>query len=87
MIVVIHLFARARDLAGCSHLEISLTDGMTVADLRLRLAAQVPALSGLLQRSALAINGELAGDAERLSPKAEIALLPPVSGGQKEGPP
>jgi molybdopterin converting factor small subunit len=81
MIVCIHLFARARDLAGCSRLEVSLSDGITVRDLRTRLAAQVPALVGLLERSALAINGEFAGDGQTLSPGAEIALLPPVSGG------
>lgn len=87
MTLVIHLFARARDLAGCSQLEVPLTDGSTVADLRVRLAVQVPALADLLRRSALAINGEFAHDAQRLVPGVEIALLPPVSGGQKGGVP
>jgi molybdopterin converting factor small subunit len=81
MIVSVHLFARARDLAGCSRLEVSLASGTTVADLRIRLAEQVPVLAGLLERSALAVNGEFAGNGQQLSPDAEIALLPPVSGG------
>jgi len=85
MIVRVHLFARARDLAGCSDIQVSLAEGTTVADLRNGLATQVPALAGLLERSALAVNGEFAGNDQRLSPDAEIALVPPVSGGQ-EGP-
>jgi molybdopterin converting factor small subunit len=35
----------------------------------------------LLQRSALAVDAEFAGDALVLPAGAEIALLPPVSGG------
>jgi MoaE-MoaD fusion protein len=85
MIVRVHLFARARDLAGCSEVQVSLLEGTTVADLRTGLATQVPALAGLLERSALAVNGEFAGKGQRLSADAEIALVPPVSGGQ-EGP-
>jgi molybdopterin converting factor small subunit len=81
MIVSVHLFARGRDLAGCSRLEVSLADGTTVAELRIRLAEMVPALAGLLEHSALAINGEFADDGQQVSPEAEIAMLPPVSGG------
>ena len=81
MIVRVQLFARARDLAGCSRLEVSLANGTTVADLRIRLAEQAPALATLLERSALAMNGEFADNRQLLNPDAEIALLPPVSGG------
>ncbi len=56
---------------------------MTVADLRRRLAEQVPALAGLLERSALAIDGEFATEGQPVRAEAEIALLPPVSGGEK----
>jgi molybdopterin converting factor small subunit len=38
-------------------------------------------LKGLIERSAFAVNDEFEEDATRLSPGAEIALLPPVSGG------
>lgn len=75
------LFARARDLAGAGSLTLDLPEGATVAELRRRLAEDNPALASLLQRSALAVNGEFA-DADRTLPAgAEIALLPPVSGG------
>ena len=83
MVVGIYLFARARDLAGCSRLQVSLAEGMTVGDLRRRLAEQVPALAGLLEHSALAIDGEFAAESHPVRAEAEIALLPPVSGGEK----
>lgn len=82
MIVHVRLFARARDLAGTDVLSVELPDGATVADLRRRIAADCPALSSLLQRSALAVANEFADDSLELSPHAEIALLPPVSGGE-----
>jgi sulfur-carrier protein len=82
MIVHIRLFARARDLAGTDHIEIDLVEGTTVAELRRRLAAEYPALAGLLERSAIAMDNAFADDLRVLSANAEVALLPPVSGGQ-----
>lgn len=82
MIVHVRLFARARDLAAADVLRIELSDGTTVADLRRRIAADCPALSSLLERSALAVENEFAADSLVLSADAEIALLPPVSGGE-----
>jgi molybdopterin converting factor subunit 1 len=82
MIVHVRLFARARDLAGADTLRVELPDGATVADLRRRLTADHPALSSLLQRSALAVENEFAADSLVLSDDADIALLPPVSGGE-----
>jgi molybdopterin synthase catalytic subunit len=77
----VHLFARARDLVGKDAVRIDLPEGATVGDLRQRLAAAYPALAGLLGRSALALNEEFAEDALTLPRDAEVALLPPVSGG------
>jgi molybdopterin converting factor subunit 1 len=81
MIVHVRLFARARDLAGTDSLRIELPDKATVADVRRRLAADYPPLAGLLERSALAVENEFAADSRTLTADAEIALLPPVSGG------
>jgi|GEM_PF-272736 molybdopterin converting factor small subunit len=86
MIVYVRLFARARDLAGAAVLCVELPDGATIAELRCRLAADYPALSSLLRRSALAVGDEFAADSLVLSPQQEVALLPPVSGGEPEGP-
>jgi molybdopterin converting factor subunit 1 len=82
MIVHVRLFARARDLAGADVLRIELPNGATIADLRRRLAADYPALSSLLECSALAVEDEFAAESLVLSAEGEIALLPPVSGGE-----
>jgi molybdopterin converting factor subunit 1 len=78
----VRLFARARDLAGADALVVEVPDGATVGDLRRRLAEQRPALRGLLEHSALAINDEFADDRLTLPLEVEVALLPPVSGGE-----
>jgi molybdopterin converting factor subunit 1 len=77
----VRLFARARELAGADTIEVALPAGATVCDLRRRIGEACPALAGLLQRSALAVNDEFAEDALTLPLGAEVALLPPVSGG------
>jgi molybdopterin converting factor subunit 1 len=81
MRVVVRCFARARDLAGADSLTVELADGATVGDLRRRLGSEHPALAGLLARCAFAVHDEFADDALPLPREAEVALLPPVSGG------
>jgi molybdopterin converting factor small subunit len=61
---------------------VELPDDATIADLRRRLAANYPRLGSLLERSALAVENEFATDSLPLSADAEVALLPPVSGGE-----
>lgn len=75
------LFARARDLAGADAIEVALPAAAAVGDLRRCLADQCPRLAGLVPRSAVAVNGDYADDAAPLPTNAEVALVPPVSGG------
>jgi len=81
MTLTVHLFAAARDLAGAATLPVDLPHAATVSDLRAALAARVPALAALLARSAVAVDHDIADDAHVLSAAAEVAVLPPVSGG------
>ena len=81
MTIRVRLFARARDLAGAGELSLALPAGATVADLRRAITAACPALTGLLARSAIAVDDDFAEDARVLGEDAEAALLPPVSGG------
>ena len=83
MTLRVRLFARARDLAGAELLLVEVPDGATVAELRRRIEALVPALAGLLPRCAVAVNTDFADDTQPLSDADEIALLPPVSGGSR----
>ncbi len=78
----VRLFARARDLAGTDVVWVDLPPGATAGDLRRALATAYPALAGLIGHCALAVNDEFADDAHPLPVRSEVALLPPVSGGQ-----
>jgi molybdopterin converting factor subunit 1 len=81
MTVSVMLFAAARELAGAESFAVELTAGATVGDLRAELARRVPALAGLLAKSALAVNHDFAEDDRVLLPTDEVAIIPPVSGG------
>lgn len=81
MMARVQLFARARDLAGADVLEIELADHSTVGELRLRIGSEFPRLRDILPRSALAVNEEYADDSVVIPDGADVALLPPVSGG------
>jgi molybdopterin converting factor subunit 1 len=81
MIVHVHLFARARDLAGADVVEVELPAEARVADLRRRLAELRPALASLLPRCVCAVGHEFVDDASALGDGSEVAVLPPVSGG------
>ncbi len=81
MKVTVHLFARARDLAGTPAVDVDLPAGATVTDLRRALAAGWPALAPILDRCAVAVGNDFAEDGLVLPPSPEVALLPPVSGG------
>ena len=75
------LFARARDLIGADRIDVALPEPATVGELRRRLMQEYPNLAGLLEKSAFAVNNEFADDATPIASAAEVALLPPVSGG------
>lgn len=73
------LFARLRDLIGADHVEVD--DVATVGELRRRLVERHPQVAGLLEKCAFAVDDEYAHDDAKISAGAEVALLPPVSGG------
>ena len=78
MIVRVRLFAMLRERAGSGALELELPDGASVAD---ALAApRVAALAGDLA-CVLAVNREYAPPERILLAGDELALIPPVSGG------
>jgi molybdopterin converting factor small subunit len=77
----VRLFARFRDLAQADTVEVDLPQGATVGDLRLRLSTLCPSIAALLNRSGVAVDDEFAEDTLALPPNADIALVPPVSGG------
>ena len=81
MKVALQLFAVARDLAGGSTIELDVSEPATVGRLRAALAEQVPALAGLLPQMMFAVGAEYANDGTPIPPGADVACIPPVSGG------
>ncbi len=77
-------FASAGDALGFTEGALELPEGSRVADLRARLDREHPRLGPLWPRLAIAVDGRVAGPDEELHEGAEVALLPPVSGGSGE---
>jgi sulfur-carrier protein len=75
------LFARLKELSGESSVEIDLEDGAKIADLRSRLGEQVPSVASLLRHCLFAVNDAYADESLVIPLNAEIACIPPVSGG------
>lgn len=79
-------FATAADALGAPETELDFEDGLDVRELKDELEQRYPALGELWQRLAIAIDGEVVGDEATIPDGAEVALLPPVSGGRPEMP-
>jgi len=80
MPVRILYFAGARDAAGTAAETLSDVPA-TVADLRRSLAAGRPALANVLARCRIAVDQEFVDEGAPLRDGAEVAIVPPVSGG------
>lgn len=79
--VKVLLFAQVRERAGRPSVALSLPRGARVSDALDALERAHPALAALRPHLAVAVNGALARDGDALPDGAELALLPPVSGG------
>ena len=81
MRVCVRLFAGLRDAVGERTIDFELSDGATVDELKQRLGEDYPATRPMLATSVCAIDDEYVSFDERLREGAEVALIPPVSGG------
>ena len=82
MRATILLFALAREKAGASTLAVDLPPDPTILDLKAALAGACPALAPLLPTLRIAVDSEYAlDDHQAIPPGAELAAIPPVSGG------
>jgi molybdopterin synthase catalytic subunit len=73
-------FAAAREAAGGAREALPASPG-DVAALRRALAERHPALARILPRCRIAVDQEMADDADPVPDGAEVAVIPPVSGG------
>jgi molybdopterin converting factor subunit 1 len=81
MKVRVLFFALARDLAERDVVELSIAEGTTVGELRAILVREIPSLVEVLPNSMMAINQQYARDTDSIPDSAEVACIPPVSGG------
>jgi molybdopterin converting factor subunit 1 len=81
MNVSVKLFAVARQRAGADTVAVELPTAATVRDVRHALVEQYPALADVVAHARLAVNNDYATDVTPLPAAAEIAVIPPVSGG------
>lgn len=79
--VTVKVFALARQLAGQDQIQVDLPPRATVGDLRRAIATRFPALAALTAQSLFAVNAEYARDETPLPAGADLAWIPPVSGG------
>jgi molybdopterin converting factor subunit 1 len=81
MRVSLQLFASLRELVGAKCVEIELREGATVDDLKARLALDYPVLQPIIATVACAVDDDYVAASQELHEGAEVALIPPVSGG------
>jgi len=81
MKVSVQLFARARDLAGTSRVDLEVPAMASVADLKQSLARRFPQVSPLAANLLVAVDNDYADDETILKADAKVACFPPVSGG------
>lgn len=75
------MFGPARECAGGESISVAVTLPAPVSELVAALAARSTALADLLPCCAIAVGDELVARDFVVSPGAEVAVLPPVSGG------
>jgi molybdopterin converting factor small subunit len=81
MQVKVRPFAQARDALRSPEVTLDLPPGARVRDALDALERVHPALAGLRPVLATAVDGALVREGATLADGAELALLPPVSGG------
>lgn len=81
MTVTVLFFAQARERAGRASTILDLPDGSRLSQAVAAVARAHPELDPLWPHLAVAVDGVLAPPEAALREGAEVALLPPVSGG------
>ena len=81
MHIEVLLFASLGERVGSPRVKMDVPDSITVAELLSFMAKDYPALRGRLSQVRVAIDHEFTQPGDAIPPNAEIAVIPPVSGG------
>lgn len=79
--IQVHFFAGLREQARVSQIDWPWEPALSAGRLRSQLTTKWPDIEVLLKRSTLAVNNQIVSDSFLIPDLAEVALLPPVSGG------
>jgi molybdopterin synthase catalytic subunit len=79
----VRLFAVLRERLGGNSVSVHAPADCTAGELRELLKQRFPNAGELIARSALAVNAEYADDNQLVPASADLALIPPVSGGSR----
>lgn len=82
MRVKVRFFAGTRDAVGAPSVERDVQDGATLAQLLDELERAHPRLAPYRAHALLAVDGAFVPPTTRLRAGAEVAIMPPVSGGE-----
>ena len=77
----IRFFHTLRDLIGAETLDFEVSGNEKLGDIRTRLSERYPQAAATLATAMIAQNKEFAQPDDIVKPDAEIAFMPPVSGG------
>jgi len=81
MKIRVKLFAAAKQLAGAEAITVDVAEPTTVAAVREAMIQHNPPLKDVLRYATFAVNAEYVGTNAILPPDADVACIPPVSGG------
>jgi MoaE-MoaD fusion protein len=83
MKVTVLFFAHLKERAGADRVVLDVPEGTLIKDLKARLSADYPGLKPALPTAIFAVNQEFSYDEDPLTAGGEVAVFPPVSGGQE----
>jgi molybdopterin converting factor subunit 1 len=81
--VRVRLFAGLKELIGRQDITVDLPEGASVGDLREKLGGDVPRLASFLPSLVCAVNEEYRLPEYPLHDGDDVALIPPISGGDR----
>ncbi|MCA9693029.1 MAG: molybdenum cofactor biosynthesis protein MoaE [Myxococcales bacterium] len=87
MHVTVLLFAGVRDRLRRDHVDLEIAPGTTARGLLEALAAAFPEVAGPLARCRVAVDQEFVAADHPIDAPAELAVIPPVSGGHDDAAP
>lgn len=82
--VKVLFFATLKERTGVKEVDLEIQESTLVIQFKELLGTRYPALQEALPSALISINREYAFDQDIIPHKAEIAIFPPVSGGNRK---